>query len=120
MAYDESLLRRVQRLTAHHEDRVEKRMFSGVAVMLGDVMAVAVLRDGLLVRVEPDQLDELLGGSGTQPFVMGRQEPAKGWVVVVPEAVPDDDELARWVDLGVARARLLAALPGAGARRSRR
>ncbi|GIG27474.1 TfoX/Sxy family protein [Cellulomonas marina] len=116
----DGLLARVDALTAHHEDRETKRMFGGTAVMLDGVMAVAVMRDGLLVRVDPSQGPGLLREPGVEPFVMGGQEGSPGWVRVLAEVLEDDDELEEWVDRGVARARVLGALPDAGTRARRR
>ena len=48
----------------------EKKMFGGLAVLLGGNMAVGVYGDGLLVRTDPGQQDMLLAEPGTRPFDM--------------------------------------------------
>jgi TfoX/Sxy family transcriptional regulator of competence genes len=48
----------------------EKKMFGGLAVLLGGNMAVGVYGDDLLVRTDPGQQDMLLAEPGTRPFDM--------------------------------------------------
>jgi TfoX/Sxy family transcriptional regulator of competence genes len=106
MAYDEGL---AQRIRAHVDGRYElreKMMFGGLAMLLNGNMAVGVHGDSLIVRTEPDEHETLLAEPGARPFDMtGR--PMKGWIVVDPEGCAEDDELRRWLDLGLHYARSL-------------
>lgn len=103
MAYDEDLAARVR---AAVPDLPEKRMFGGLAFMLGGNLAVCVTDDAVLVRLPPEEVPDALAGPGVRPFVMGERE-AKGWVLVDVAAVPDEASLGSWVDRGLARARSL-------------
>ena len=107
MAYDEALAARI-REHATGEPVEEKKMFGGLAFLLGGHMAVAASgQGGLMVRVEPAETAALLEEPGASPFEMGGRGAMDGWLRVSSEAVEDDDDLARWVDRGLAYARSL-------------
>ena len=109
MAYDEDLARRVRDLVAEQPGLSEKRMFGGLAFLIGGRMAVAASgQGGLLVRVDPAETDALLTSSPAQPFAM-RGRPMQGWLRVDAEDVPTEAELAEWVERGVAYAASLPA-----------
>lgn len=86
----------------------EQRMFGGLAFLVDDLMALAVTRDGLMMRVDPEAEEQLLDRPEVQPMVM-RGGPVRGWVLVGPPGCDADDDLRSWVDLGVGRAQGLAA-----------
>src|SRR3712207_6682159 len=107
MAHDEQLAARVRDVLAGQVDVTEKRMFGGLAFLVGGHRAVSASgRGGLLVRVEPDRTDALLHEPGVAPFEM-RGRPMTGWLHVSAAAVEEEDALARWVRLGVRSARAL-------------
>ena len=101
MAYDEDLADRL-RVALQHQDGVEeKRMFGGLAFLVGGHMAVAASgQGGLMVRCDPDRTAELLEQPGAATFEM-RGRAMKGWVRVDMDAASDDADLQRWVDVGV-------------------
>jgi len=101
MAYDESLAHRVRVVLGQRDDVVEKKMFGGLAFMVGGHMACGVLRRDLIVRVGPDEGDGALAQPHVRPFdFTGR--PSRGMVYVEPEGVTTDDDLRRWVAKGLA------------------
>ena len=108
MAYDEDLANRVRELVADAGAPTdEKRMFGGLAFLVGGHIAVAASgQGGLLVRVEPDDTDALLGKPNVNAFVMrGRQ--MQGWLRVEAEGVRTKRQLQPWVRRGLAAARSL-------------
>lgn len=111
---DEELAGRVRALVGARVPVVERRMFGGVAFLVGGHLAVGVSgRQGaVMVRVPADETARLLAEPGTKPFEMNGRHPA-GWLLVEPSAVEDDDDLAQWVDAGVDHARSLPPKPGA-------
>lgn len=113
MPYDPDLAERIrQRLAVDLEVR-EKRMFGGLAFLVAGHMAVAASsKGGLMVRVDPESADELSAAPGVEPMVM-RGRPIAGWLHVGPDAVLTERDLARWVDIGGARARSLPPKPDA-------
>jgi hypothetical protein len=107
VAYDEVLADRIRGLLIFEPDVVEKKMFGGLAFLIGGHMAVAVSgQGGLLMRCEPDETDELVARPYVEPFVM-RGRAMDGWVRVDAAGVAEDDELKAWVESGVGFARSL-------------
>jgi TfoX/Sxy family transcriptional regulator of competence genes len=104
MAYDEALAHRIRELVANEQGLTEKKMFGGLAFLIGGNMAVAASgQGGLLVRVDPAESDELVASTDARPMEMRGREMA-GWLRVDPA---DDDELSAWVERGVSFARSL-------------
>ena len=109
VAYDEELADRIRELVGSESDLTEKKMFGGLAFLIGGNMAVAASgQGGVLVRVDPEQSDALLAATNARLMEMrGRQ--MRGWLRVDPEHVRTRRQLAKWVELGTAYARSLPA-----------
>ncbi|OBJ48947.1 TfoX/Sxy family protein [Mycobacterium sp. 1423905.2] len=109
MAYDADLAERIRELLASQSGVDEKRMFGGLAFMVGGHLAVAVSgQGGILVRVPPNDTDELLGRAHVSPMVMAGRE-TRGWLRVDAEGVKTKRQLERWVSRGVTYALSLPA-----------
>jgi TfoX/Sxy family transcriptional regulator of competence genes len=109
MAYDQDLADRL-RIALSGVSVTEKKMFGGLAFLVGGNMAVAASgQGGLLVRVDPEQTEALLSAPGAEEFDMGGRGPMKGWLRVIPDVLDDDATVAAWVDRGVAYASSLPA-----------
>ena len=109
MSYDEELAERIRTLIGSAPNLTEQKMFGGLAFLLGGNMAVAASgQGGVLVRVDPAQSDELVATTSAQPMEMRGRE-MRGWLRVASADVREDDELARWVELGTTYARSLPA-----------
>ncbi len=107
MAYDEDLANRIRELMAPEDDVVEKRMFGGLAFLIGGNMSVSVSgQGGLLLRVDHTQTESLLAKPHAHPFEM-RGRTMDGWLRVAPEGVKTKRQLERWVERGVSYARSL-------------
>jgi hypothetical protein len=109
VAYDEELADRMRQLVAGEPGLSEQKMFGGLAFLIGGNMAVAASgQGGILVRVDPGLSDELLSTTEARPMEM-RGRTMDGWLRVDSEHVATNDELAKWVELGVGYARSLPA-----------
>ncbi len=109
MAYDEDLARRIRELIAGEPDLEEKKMFGGLAFLVGGNMAVAASgQGGLLVRVDPAESEALVAASNARPMEMRGRE-MQGWLRVDTDDVATKRELAQWVERGAAYARSLPA-----------
>jgi TfoX/Sxy family transcriptional regulator of competence genes len=109
MAYDQELADRIRELLAGESDLTEKKMFGGLAFLIGGNMAVAASgQGGILVRVDPEQSDELVAATKARPMEMRGRE-MQGWLRVDSEDVGTKQELAKWVELGKSYARSLPA-----------
>ena len=107
MAYDEVLAQRVRELIARETGLSEKKIFGGLAFLIGGNMAVAASgQGGLLVRVDPAQSGALVARSSARPMEMRGREMA-GWLRVGGEHVRTRRQLAAWVERGVTCARSL-------------
>ena len=107
MPYDEELAQRIRELLAGETGLSERKMFGGLAFLIGGNMAVAASgQGGALVRVDPERSDRIVGTSNARPMEMrGRQ--TQGWLRVAPEDLRTKRQLARWVTVGSSYARSL-------------
>ena len=109
MAYDEELADRIRELVGSESDLVEKRMFGGLAFLIGGNMAVAASsQGGVLVRVDPAQSGALVATTNARLMEM-RGRRMQGWLRVDPNDVRTRRQLAKWVELGMTYARSLPA-----------
>jgi TfoX/Sxy family transcriptional regulator of competence genes len=107
VAYDEDLAGRIRELIAAEPGVTEKRMFGGLAFLVGGNMAVAASgQGGLMVRVDPAQTDALVEEPHAEPFVM-RGRAMQGWLRVDPQGAHTSGQIEPWVRRGVAYARSL-------------
>src|SRR5512132_2988301 len=104
MAYDEQLADRIRELVGSEADLTEKKMFGGLAFLIGGNMAVAASgQGGVLVRVDPTQSDRLVATTSARPMEMrGREMP--GWLRLDSDDVRTKRQLSKWVALGRASA----------------
>ncbi len=107
MAYDEALAGRMRALLAAEPGLTEKKMFGGLAFLIGGNMAVAASgQGGALIRVDPAESDTLVATTNARVMEM-RGRPMRGWLRVDAEDLRGERELAEWVERGKAYARSL-------------
>ena len=107
VAYDEDLADRIRELLAGQRGLTERKMFGGLAFLIGGNMAVAASgQGGILVRVDPEQSDKLVRTSKATVAVM-RGRPMDGWLRLASKDVRTKPQLTKWVKLGSAYARSL-------------
>jgi hypothetical protein len=109
VSFDEDLAARIREIIGGEAGLTEKRMFGGLAFLIGGNMAISASgQGGVLVRVDPAKGVELAGRTHAQVAVMrGREMP--GWLRVEADGVRSRAQLQRWVEEGVGYAR---SLPG--------
>jgi TfoX/Sxy family transcriptional regulator of competence genes len=107
MPYDEDLANRIRELVAGEPGLTEKKMFGGLAFLIGGNMSVAASgQGGLMLRVDPDETEKLLAKPHARAFEMRGRE-MQGWLRVDDEGIRTKRELEPWVKRGVAYARSL-------------
>src|SRR3954454_23602623 len=80
MAYDEDLANLIRECLADEPGVVEKKMFGGLAFLIGGNMSVAASgQGGLMVRVDPEETQALLAEGHAQPVEMRGREMG-GWL----------------------------------------
>ena len=96
MAYDETLAERVRAILAERDDVTERKMFGGIAFMVGGNMCCGVRGADLMVRLGADGADAALDEPGARPMdFTGR--PMKGYAFVGPSGTATDAALRDWV-----------------------
>jgi TfoX/Sxy family transcriptional regulator of competence genes len=99
VAYDEALADRVRDALAPRADLSERKMFGGIAFTIGGNMALGVIDDQLMVRLDHADAERALDEPHVRPMdFTGR--PMKGMVFVDAEGTEADGDLAGWVDAG--------------------
>lgn len=108
MAYSEELADRIRDVIGTPPELAEKLMFGGVGFMVQGNMAVGIIGDELMVRIDKAATDEALTKPGTRVFdFTGR--PMKGWVMVGESGIATQEGLNHWVQQGVEYASSLPA-----------
>ena len=97
MAFSESLARRIRAALTGRRGITEKKMFGGVGLLLHGNLLVGVWKDSLVARLGPEQAEAALRRPHVSEFdVTGR--PMKGWVLIEPEGVDEDNQLKHWIE----------------------
>lgn len=106
MPFNEELGERIRECFESSFEVTERKMFGGLAFMVGGHMCCGVIGDDLMVRVGPDDHDRYLALPHARPMdFTGR--PMKGFLYVAPDGTKDDAALRSWVDRGISYARSL-------------
>jgi hypothetical protein len=101
MAYNQGLADDIRAHLGAMKGLSEKEMFGGIAFLVNGNMAVGVSADDLMVRVGKEAHDEAVARPGARMFDLSAR-PMRGWIVVSPEGIASDADLASWIDQGVA------------------
>lgn len=98
MAYNLALAERIaQELSRRHIPHYEKKMFGGSAFMVDDKMCLGVIKDTMMARVNPAEMEDLLRKPGAAPMdFTGRT--MKGFLYITDEGWDVDADLSFWVD----------------------
>ena len=96
MAFDEPLAHRIRECLSRRKNVEPRKMFGGMGFLLNGNMLVGVWKNSLIVRVGPDRYEEALLEPYVKKFnVTGR--PMKGWVMVEPAGIAEDERSDQWV-----------------------
>jgi hypothetical protein len=101
MAYSEDLAERVRKVMKGRRGLSEKKMFGGLSFLMRGRMCCGVLGEKLVVRVSPEEYDDILENPHIAPMdFTGRA--LKGFVYVLPGGTKSDEALKKWIGLAVA------------------
>lgn len=100
MTFSEQLATRVRQVLPAETPVEEKKMFGGLAFLLGGHMGCGILGDRLMVRVTREEYEQTL----SEPHVhvmdfTGR--PMRGFIYVDADGIATDADLSRWVTRGM-------------------
>ena len=100
MAFDEQLAARMRQTLGKRAGLTEKKMFGGIAFLLGGNMCCGVHKSDMIARLDPNETDSALAEPNVRLFdLTGR--PMKGWILVESNGLEDDAALERWVGRSV-------------------
>ncbi|WP_328422192.1 TfoX/Sxy family protein [Streptomyces sp. NBC_00443] len=105
MSYDETLAERIREVLPPVGEVSERKMFGGLAFLLGGHMFCGVVHDELMIRLGPEGAVEALARPGVRPMdFTGRN--SRSMVFVGPEALAGP-ALDEWVSRAADFARTL-------------
>jgi TfoX/Sxy family transcriptional regulator of competence genes len=101
MAYNEKLADSVrERMAETHKHIEEKKMFGGLCFMVNDKMCIGVEKDRLMLRVDPEDYEELLEKEGCAPMDF-TGKPMKGYIYVDVDVLKTKKQINYWVGLAL-------------------
>jgi TfoX/Sxy family transcriptional regulator of competence genes len=99
MPFSESLAARIRDTLVQRSDIAEQKMFGGLCFLLRGNILVGVRKDSLIARVGEEEASKAL----KKPYVtqMGTRRPMKEWVIIGPDGIDTDRQLASWIEKAV-------------------
>jgi len=100
MAYSTELAHRVRTHLGNvlHLAFEEKKMFGGLAFMIGGKMCINVTNNNLMCRFDPEMTEELSARAGFLPMIM-KGKAYKGYCYVEPESFRNQTDFEFWINL---------------------
>jgi TfoX/Sxy family transcriptional regulator of competence genes len=99
MAYDEHLAERISGVLKEKKVRYEaKNMMGGLCYMIRDKMAVGIVKDSLMIRIDPDFYETSLKKKGCRPMDFTGKV-LKGFLLVDPIGIDMQKDLEYWIQL---------------------
>jgi TfoX/Sxy family transcriptional regulator of competence genes len=92
-----ALVERFDAVAARHPDAQRRKMFGYPALFVGGNMATGLFADRWVVRMHPEDIDQLLALPGAEPFAPMPGRTMGGWAVLPRDVVDDDPSLDRWL-----------------------
>jgi TfoX/Sxy family transcriptional regulator of competence genes len=100
MAYSEKLANRVRETLVHKRKVEEKKMMGGLTFMIKDKMCIGILKDDLMLRIDPAVYEMALQKPGCREMnFTGR--PMKGFVFVSETGCRAKKDFDYWITLAL-------------------
>lgn len=97
MAYDEFLAERIQqKLEERHIVFEAKKMFGGICYLVDDKMCLGIIKEKMMVRLEPEKQQKYLEKNGAREMDFTHR-PMKGFLYIDPIGIDQDTELDYWI-----------------------
>lgn len=107
MALDEALNQKIREILQNKKGITEKKMFGGLCFMhYGNMLCGADLKNGLSVRVGPDQYEKVLNLKYVREMDL-TGKPLKGIVFIASEGIKTKANLIKWIDCALTFTRTL-------------
>ncbi|NOT37403.1 MAG: TfoX/Sxy family protein [Saprospiraceae bacterium] len=102
MAYNEKLASRCREIIAETHTRVEEKvMFGGLCFMVNEKMCIGVEKDRIMLRINPDNYEELLELEGSKPMDFTGKI-MKGYLFIDENVVNTKKKLDFWLQYALA------------------
>lgn len=101
MAYNELLADRIAMVLKEKQVAFEaKKMMGGICFLVDDKMCVGIVKQELMIRLDPEIYDEAIKKEGCRPMDFTKR-PMKGYVFVDQLATDMDRDLEYWIQLAL-------------------
>ncbi|MEI6899447.1 MAG: TfoX/Sxy family protein [Bacteroidota bacterium] len=101
MAYDEYLAERVRNVFQQKGvSYLEKKMMGGLCYLVNDKMCGGIVKNLLMVRIDPEQTDTALARKGCR-LMDFTGKTMKGFMFIEPEGVDMEEELHAWIQMAL-------------------
>ena len=101
MAYDQHLAERISGvLREKHVGFEAKNMMGGLCYMVRDKMALGVVKDSLMIRIDPELYDQSLKKKGVRRMDFTGKV-LKGFLLVDPIGIDLQKDLEYWIELSL-------------------
>ncbi|MBC6111122.1 TfoX/Sxy family protein [Pedobacter fastidiosus] len=100
MRYDENLANRIREKLMFLPILEEKEMFSGLVFMVDGKMCIGVMKNKIMLRIDPESLTSLEDKDGWEQMVM-KMTVMKGYILVSEDVVNQNKDLYWWLDLAL-------------------
>src|SRR5215510_6380330 len=102
MAYDRDLADRVREALEDQSSVREVKMVGGLSFMVNNKLTVNATTNGdLLIRCDPDRVDNLISETSAEWAEMNGKEMSRGWLVIAAEKLASDDDLEFWIGVAL-------------------
>ncbi len=99
MAYDQHLEERISSvLKRKHVTFEAKKMMGGLCYMVNDKMAVGIIKDSLMIRIDPELYEQSLKKKGVRRMDFTGKV-LKGFLLVDSTAIDMQKDLENWIQL---------------------
>ena len=104
MAFDESLALRIRTLIEpFSNDIIEKKMFGGISFLYKGKMSVGIVKEELCVRFLESEYPNILSQKNVRPMDFTKK-PMKEFAYVSQDALQNDEDLLKWIKIGIEHA----------------
>jgi TfoX/Sxy family transcriptional regulator of competence genes len=101
MAFNEELANRTREIISLTQNNVEeKKMFGGLCFMVNDKMCLGVVKDSLMVRLDPAKYEEVIENEGCESMNFTGKT-MKGFVFVDNYILNTKQKLEYWIELAL-------------------
>jgi hypothetical protein len=104
-----AMVARFDEVAARHPAGQRRQMFGYPALFVGGNFATGLFEESWVVRLAPGDAAELFAMPGGRPFEPMAGRAMKGWGLLPPDVVEDDERLDAWVERAFAFAGSLPA-----------